>query len=103
MKKKPKPAKHCAAVFNQLCKLIPVGMVRSLAREYGVDKKSRTFSPWSHVVSLLYSQLNHCIGLNDLCYALRHHSAKLFTVRGATAPSPVAMDSHMRTRVVTRI
>ena len=103
MKKKPKPTKHSSAVLNQLCKLIPVGMVRSLAREYGVYRKSRTFSLWSHVVSLLYCQLTHCIRLNDLCDALRHHSAKLFTIRGATAPNPVAMDSHMRTRVVTRI
>ena len=87
MKKHPKPTKHWCAVFDQLCKLIPVGMVRSLAKEYRVDKKSRTFSPWSHVVSLLYCQLTHCIGLNDLCDALRHHSAKLFAIRGATPPS----------------
>ena len=85
--KKPKPTKHSPVVFNQLCKLIPVGMVRNLASEHGVDKKSRTFSPWSHVVCLLYCQLTHCIGLNDLCDALRHHSAKLFAVRGATPPS----------------
>ena len=62
-------------------------MVRSLAAEYGVDKKSRTVSPWSHVVCLLYCQLTHCIGLNDLCDALRHHSAKLFAIRSATPPS----------------
>lgn len=87
VKNKPKPTKHSSVVFNQLCKLIPVGMVRSLAAEYGVDKKSRTFSPWSHVVCLLYCQLTHCIGLNDLCDALRHHSAKLFAIRSATPPS----------------
>jgi hypothetical protein len=87
VKKQPKPTKHSSVVLNQLCKLIPVGMVGSLAKEYGVDKKSRTFSPWSHVVCLLYCQLTHCIGLNDLCDALRHHSAKLFAVRGATPPS----------------
>lgn len=62
-------------------------MVSKLASEYGVEKMSRTFSPWSHVVCLLYCQLTHCIGLNDLCDALRHHSAKLFAIRGATAPS----------------
>ena len=62
-------------------------MVGKLSKEYGVDKKCRTFSPWSHVVSLLYCQLVHCIGLNDLCDALRHHGAKLLAIRGATAPS----------------
>lgn len=85
--KTPKPTKHNHCVFNQLCKLIPVGMVSSLAKEYKVDKESRTFTPWSHVVCLLYCQLTHSMGLNDLCDALRHHSAKLFSIRGATPPS----------------
>jgi len=85
--KKLKPTKHSSVIFNQPCKLIPAGMVRSLAVEYGIDKKSRTFSPWSHVVCLLYCHLTHSTGLNDLCGALRHHSAKLFAVRGATLPS----------------
>jgi len=62
-------------------------MVRNLASEHGVDKKCRTFSAWSHVVSLLYAQLTHSIGLNDVCDALRHHSSKLFAIRGATPPS----------------
>jgi len=28
-----------------------------------VDEKARTFSPWSHVVALVYAQLTHSIGL----------------------------------------
>ena len=39
------------------------------------------------MVSLLYCQLTHCIGLKDLCDALRRHSVKLFAIRGATPPS----------------
>lgn len=62
-------------------------MVCNLAKQYHVDRKSRTFSAWSHVVSLLYAQLTHAIGLNDVCDALRHHSAKLFAIRQATPPS----------------
>ena len=96
--KKPKPTKHSPVVFNQLCKLIPVGMVRNLASEYGVDKKCRTFSAWSHVVSLLYAQLTHSIGLNDVCDALRHHSAKLFAIRGATPPSRNGLSNANKTR-----
>jgi hypothetical protein len=49
--------------------------------------KSRTFSPWSHTVSLLDAQLTHCLGLNDLCDSLQLHSGPLSTLRGATAPS----------------
>lgn len=95
---KPKATKHSNVVFNQLCKLIPVGMVRNLASEYGVDKKCRTFSAWSHVVSLLYAQLTHSIGLNDVCDALRHHSAKLFAIRGATPPSRNGLSNANKTR-----
>ena len=62
-------------------------MVPKLARETGVDQKARTFSPWSHVVSLLFAQLTHAIGLNDVCDALRLHSGPLSALRGATPPS----------------
>ena len=52
-----------------------------------MDKKARTFSPWSHLVSLIYAQLTHAIGLNDICDGLRLHSGMLVTLRGATPPS----------------
>jgi hypothetical protein len=58
-----------------------------LARETGVDEQARTFLPWSHVVSLLFAQLAHAIGLNDVCDALNLHSGPLSAVRGATPPS----------------
>jgi hypothetical protein len=32
---------------------------------------ARSFSAWSHVVSMLFAQLTHAIGLNDVCDALR--------------------------------
>jgi hypothetical protein len=52
-----------------------------------VDKKVRSFSAWSHVVALLYAQLTHSIGLNDVCDALSLHSGPLSSLRGATAPT----------------
>ncbi|MFA7235040.1 MAG: DUF4372 domain-containing protein, partial [Terrimicrobiaceae bacterium] len=52
---------------KKLCNLIPSHLVPKLARETGVDKVCRTFSAWSHVVTMLYAQLTHCIGLNDAC------------------------------------
>ena len=52
-----------------------------------MDKKARTFSPWSHLVSLIYAQLTHAIGLNDICDGLRLHNGLLVTLRGATPPS----------------
>jgi Transposase DDE domain/Domain of unknown function (DUF4372) len=61
--------------------------VSKIARETGVADQSRTFSPWSHTVSLLHAQLSHSIGLNDLCDGLQLHSGPLSTIRGATPPS----------------
>ena len=38
-------------------------------------------------MSLLFAQLTHAIGLNDVCDSLRHHGAKLGAIRGAVPPS----------------
>lgn len=45
MKNKPTRAK--LPVFAQPCKLIPGQLVPNLAREHGIDKQARTFTPWS--------------------------------------------------------
>jgi Domain of unknown function (DUF4372) len=78
---------HVQGVLGQLCNLIPPHLVSKLARETGVASMARSFSPWSHVVSMLFAQLTHAIGLNDVCDALRLHSGPLSALRGATAPS----------------
>jgi hypothetical protein len=39
------------------------------------------------VVSLLFAQLTHALGLNDVCDALGLHSGPLSAIRGATPPS----------------
>jgi hypothetical protein len=86
-KRNTKPTASKLSVLRQLCNLIPLHLVPKLARETGVDSMARTFSPWSHVVSMLFAQLTHAIGLNDVCDALRLHSGPLSALRGATAPS----------------
>jgi len=82
-----RPSASKLSGFRQLCNLIPVHLVPKLARETGVDKLCRTFSAWSHVVAMLYAQLTHSIGLNDVCDALRLHSGPLSALRGAKPPS----------------
>ena len=74
-------------MLKQVCNLIPPHLVNRLAGEHGVDKRSRTFTPWSHVVSLLYAHLTHAIGLNDVCDGLRMNRGALATIRGATPPT----------------
>lgn len=92
------PAKSKLPVFTQLCKLIPPHLVSKLASKHGVDKKSRTFTPWSHVVSLLYAQLTHSIGLNDVCDALCNHARWLGSVRNAIAPRRNTLSHANKTR-----
>lgn len=75
------------STLKQICEYIPGHLVAKLARKHGVDGKSRTFSPWSHVVALLYSQLSHATGLNNVSDGLRMHKGKLGAVRGATPPA----------------
>jgi len=87
MNKNKKPSRSQFAVFRQICNLIPSYLVPKLANETGVDKKARTFSPWSHLVSMIYAQLTHAIGLNDVCDSLQLHSGQLVTLRAATPPS----------------
>ena len=74
-------------MLKQVCNLIPPHLVNRLATEHGVDRKSRTFTPWSHVVALLYAHLTHAIGLNDVCDSLKMHKGALATIRGATPPT----------------
>ena len=89
MKKKNNtvPAASKLNLLRQICNFIPDFLVPQLARESGVDKKVRTFSAWSHVVSLLYAQMTHSIGLNDVCDALGLNSGPLSSLRGATPPT----------------
>lgn len=81
------PASSKLNLLRQVCNFIPDFLVPKLARVTGVEKKVRTFSAWSHVISLLYAQLTHSIGLNDVCDALGLHSGPLSSLRGATPPS----------------
>src|SRR5208283_1938306 len=81
------PATSKLNLLRQICNFIPEFLVSKIARETKVDEKARTFTPWSHVVSLLYAQLTHSIGLNDVCDALRLHSGPLSSIRGATPPT----------------
>gem|GEM_PF-5398075 len=80
-----KPTRAKLPILTQLCKLIPSHLDASLAKKHAIDKQARTFSAWSHLVSLLFAQLTHATSLNGVCDALRNHSRWLGSLRGATA------------------
>jgi IS4 transposase len=81
------PAASKLNLLRQIGNLIPEFLVPKLARETGAQDKARTFKPWSHVLALMYAQLTHSIGLNDVCDALSLHSGPLSSLRGATPPN----------------
>jgi hypothetical protein len=85
------PSRPQPTVLRQLVELIPTYLVPQLARQHGVDAQARTFSPWSHVVTLLYAQLAHALSLNDVCDGLRLWATPLRALRGATPPSRNAL------------
>ena len=95
---KTPPARSKFTVLRQICNYIPPFLVPQIARATGAEDKSRSFAPWSHVVSLLYGQLNHSVGLNDLCDSLQLHSGPLVSVRGATPPSRNGLSNANRER-----
>ena len=92
------PARSKFSILHQICNFIPQHLVSKIARPTGAEDKSRTFKPWSHVVSLAYAQLTHSIGLNDLCDSLPLHSGPLAGIRGATAPSRNGLSNANRER-----
>lgn len=97
-KTSPKPTRSSFTLLRQLCNLIPNHLVPQLARATGVDTQTRTFRPWSHVVSLLYAPLTHALSLNDVCDALHLHSGPLSAIRAATPPSKNALSHANRQR-----
>jgi hypothetical protein len=91
---KKKPTRRAGVqptVLRQLVECIPAYLVAKLARKHGVDEQARTFTPWSHVVALLYAQLSHALSLNDVCDGLRLWATPLRALRGATPPSRNAL------------
>jgi len=91
-----KSTRRDSAIFRQICEIIPSHMTSKIARRYGV--KFRAITPWSHVVSMLYAQFTHAIGLNDVCDALRANRSPMATIRGATPPSKNGLSNANMTR-----
>jgi hypothetical protein len=95
---KQKPTKRSFSILRQICNFIPNHLVPQLARETGVADDARTYTPWSHVVTLLFAQLTHSLGLNDVCDALALHSGPLSAIRGATPPKRNTLSNANRKR-----
>lgn len=87
---KTTPARANVIVLNQILNLIPRHLIGRHARETGVEGKARTFSVKSHLAAMLFAQLSHAMGLNDVCDWLRLKAAALARF-GVTPPSRNAL------------
>jgi hypothetical protein len=81
-----KPTRANVVVIKQMLNLIPREMINRIARETGVEQKSRTFTVVSHLATMLFAQLSRAMGLNDVCDWLRLKSPVLARF-GVAAPS----------------
>jgi hypothetical protein len=73
-------------VLKQILNLIPRGLINRHASETGVEAMARSFSVMSHLSAMLFAQLSHAIGLNDVCDWLRL-KAPCLSRFGVTPPS----------------
>lgn len=83
---KQTPTRANVIVLKQMLNLIPRHLIGRHARETGVEAKARAFSVTSHLAAMLFAQLSHAIGLNDLCDWLRLKAAALVRF-GVTPPA----------------
>lgn len=83
---KTTPTRANVVVLKQMLNLIPLGLINRHARETGIDVKARSFSVLSHLSAMLFAQLSHAMGLNDVCDWLRLKSGVLARF-GVTPPA----------------
>lgn len=93
-------------VLGQFCKLIPKYSLASVCAELnkeGIKIAARAFSIWSHIVSMIYCHMAHCISLNDICDGLQNFKGNLNDIRNATAPHRNTLSHANRTRDIALI
>ena len=56
------------------------------------------FSPTSHVLALVFGQLTHALGLNDICDTLRNHCGLVSKIRDCVPPSRNGLSHANRNR-----
>ena len=70
----PVATKTVYTIWKQIVKLIPPQIV------------SRTFTPWSHLLALIYQQLTRTESLNGVCDAAAAFECEWGRMRGAQVP-----------------
>ena len=106
VKKQTQNTTERITVFGQFCKLIPKYSLAKVCAELnkeGIKIAARAFSIWSHIVSMIYCHMAHCISLNDICDGLQNFKGNLNDIRNATAPHRNTLSHANRTRDIALI
>lgn len=106
VKKQTQNTTERLTVLGQFCKLIPKYSLASVCAELnkeGIQIAARAFSIWSHIVSMIYCHMAHCISLNDICDGLQNFKGNLNDIRNATAPHRNTLSHANRTRDIALI
>ena len=80
----PEATKTVYPILRQIVNLIPPNVFHAAAS--ATKDLSRVFTPWSHVVALIYQQLTKTESLNGVCDAARLHASQWQELRGAVPP-----------------
>jgi hypothetical protein len=83
---KQTPTRANVVCLKQMLNIIPRGMIDRIAKETGVEEKSRTFTVVSHLATMLFAQFSRAMELNDMCNWLRL-KAPVLARFGVTPPS----------------
>ena len=67
------------AVLGQIFKQISMKLIKKLKNRYKIQ--TRLFFATSHVVAMLYAQLEHALSLNDICDCFRFYVGYLRMLR----------------------
>lgn len=85
-------------VLSQIFKLMPRNLISKLANAFGIDKQSHVFSQTSHVLALVFGQLTHAVGLNDICDTHRNHCGLKSKIRDCIPPGRNSLSHAKRNR-----
>ena len=83
-------------IWKQIVKLTPAQIVLEAAKE--TKTLSRTFTPWSHLLALIYQQLTRTESLNGVCDAAAVPGLRVVQIQGL----PLALQGagHARPRLL---
>ena len=90
------PLKNTLPLLGQFVKNLPARLTDRLTKKHKIQ--TRSFSPTSHIVALMYAQLTHALSLNDICDALQNHQSYLSQIRNCSPPSRNGLSHANRTR-----